>query len=60
MNDEEIEQALIDVMMRTLDGWLLLNPEITHNAVVEWLESVEQHSEQIEDLVLEGDASEIG
>lgn len=40
MSNEDIETAQMDVMLRTLDGWFLLTPELTHDAVVAWLESV--------------------
>lgn len=41
MSQEEIEIAQMDVMLRTLDGWFLLTPQLTHDAVLAWLESVE-------------------
>lgn len=41
MSQEEIEDAQVSVMIRTLDSWLLLAPELTRDAVVAWLESVQ-------------------
>jgi len=56
MSIEEEDNAQVAVMIRTLDAWFLLNPTLTRDAVVAWLESVE--AETPTDTVL--DAKEIG
>lgn len=62
MTNEEIDNAKLEVMIRTLDGWFLFNSSLTYDAVTAWLESIENDREyQTEELLsLEGDASEIG
>lgn len=50
MTEEETKSALIDVMVRTLDGWLLLHPQLTHDAVVEWLESIQIHAAKEQEI----------
>jgi hypothetical protein len=56
MSEQEEDDAAVRVMVRTMDAWFLLNPQLTRDAVVAWLESVEVPADP--DTVL--DAKEIG
>lgn len=53
MNDTEDAQLV--VMIRTLDSWFLLDPEVTYTAVTAWLESVNVHAEHDPNEVNESD-----
>ena len=43
MSESDIEDAQLVVMIRTLDSWFLLDPEVTYSAVTAWLESINVH-----------------
>lgn len=63
MDDEEIENAQMNVMIRSLDAWFLFNPVLTRDAVTIWLESLSEGCQceaHAETITLEGDARELG
>lgn len=53
MSEEEINAALVSVMIRTLDSWFIMSPELTHDAVAAWLESIE--CEEVEPVATDPD-----
>lgn len=51
MNESDIEDAQAVVMLRILDSLFMLNPQLTHNTVVAWLESIHAHAETESDVL---------
>lgn len=57
--EEEVDNATVAIIVRTLDSWYLMSPELVHDAVMAWLDSLSCDCPADEpDAVLE--AKEIG
>lgn len=55
MSESDIEDAQSVVMIRTMDSWFLLDPQVTYDAVTAWLESINVHGATDANEVTEAD-----